>query len=95
MEKDKIRRQRIRAAVIALFGGKCARCDFSDARALQIDHVDGGGQKELKQGPLKMYRRILRTMDTAGYQLLCANCNWVKRFERGEHGGGRRRALYD
>lgn len=25
-------------------------------------------------------------MDTTGkYQLLCANCNWIKRHEKGEH----------
>lgn len=22
------------------------------------------------------------------YQVLCANCNWIKRYENGEHPGG-------
>jgi exonuclease VII large subunit len=88
-------RDRIRQAVIALFGGKCARCGFSDWRALQVDHINGGGTKERKslQNNQALYKAMLAA-DPADinskYQLLCANCNQIKRYEEGEH---RRRVL--
>ena len=74
-----------RLEVIKKLGGKCARCGFSDKRALQIDHIKGGGSKEnRKLGWLKMYKKILLD-DGSNYQLLCANCNWIKRNENREH----------
>jgi len=78
----------LRLKVIEKFGGKCIRCGFSDWRALQIDHINGGGLKErIKHrkagGGDGFNRRILK--DTSNkYQLLCANCNWIKRFENKE-----------
>lgn len=79
----------IRAKVIALLGGKCSRCPFSDSRALQVDHINGGGAKERRtpgtRGSNGVTLKIL-SGHTDGYQLLCANCNWVKRIENREHG---------
>lgn len=37
-----------RQAVVAL-GGSCVKCSFLDSRALQIDHINGGGTQERKQ----------------------------------------------
>lgn len=67
-------------------GHQCSRCGFTDKRALQIDHVNGGGNKE--HAEIKCQARYLRKVldDTEGtYQILCANCNWIKRMERLEH----------
>ena len=87
---DKVRRQnreivqRLREVVIGLLGSKCARCGFDDPRALQIDHVNGGGTKEIRKiGTYGIMRRI-RDNGAEGYQLLCANCNWIKRVENRE-----------
>ena len=72
-------------------GGKCLRCGFKDSRALQIDHINGGGYAERKKIAGTMatwYMHVLRELDAGKknkYQLLCANCNWIKRFENGEH----------
>ena len=38
----------LRMEVLGLYGGVCARCGFSDERALQIDHVQGGGYTHRK-----------------------------------------------
>jgi len=59
----------------------CARCGFTDERALQIDHVNGCGYEERKRCKSGAYlRRVLA--DTEGkYQILCANCNWIKKSE--------------
>jgi hypothetical protein len=52
---------------------------------LQLDHVNGGGTCERKQkrwGNTRVYMDALA--HPAKYQLLCANCNWIKRHENGE-----------
>lgn len=71
--------------VFDLLGWKCTQCGFADMRALQIDHIDGGGNQERKTrgGSEEILKKILRT-NGVGYQLLCANCNWIKRFEKNE-----------
>ena len=75
---------KLRNSVIESLGGVCSRCGFSDSRALQIDHINGGGTKELRsKSPSEFLHRVLEIGDVE-YQLLCANCNWIKRSERGE-----------
>jgi len=62
------------------------QCGFDDFRALQIDHINGGGSSERKT--LKkdsLYREVLKD-NTNKYQLLCANCNSIKRIENNESG---------
>lgn len=59
----------------------------SDKRCLQIDHVFGGGVQERKKlGSKARYLKVLN--DQSGvYQLLCANCNWIKRHVNDENKG--------
>lgn len=66
-------------------GGECERCGFSDDwRALQIDHVNGGGSAEsIGSSESAKYQRVRDNPEK--YQLLCANCNAIKRIENGEH----------
>lgn len=77
---------RIRKMLIELLGGHCVKCGFSDSRALQVDHINGGGSKENKN--LKGMKNVQILKKVLGgskeYQLLCANCNWIKRFENDE-----------
>jgi len=49
----------------------------NDARCLQIDHVNGGGKKDRKKGIYRMYLQALKDEHNE-YQILCANCNWIK-----------------
>lgn len=74
----------------AAIGGKCTRCGFTDERALQLDHVNGGGSKIRKtRGTLAqktLYKRIaLGEYTGPALQLLCANCNIIKRMENKEY----------
>jgi hypothetical protein len=50
----------------------------TDRRCLQIDHVYGGGSQERKTST--GYIILLRVIEDEDhkYQLLCANCNWIK-----------------
>ncbi len=80
--------RRLRKSVLDALGGKCMRCDFDDYRALQIDHVNGGGSKERKSRGYRknFHKHVLESFlkKENKYQLLCANCNWIKRFENNE-----------
>lgn len=78
---------RLRDAIFKKYGDKCVKCGFSDRRALQIDHIAGGGTYErrvlFKNGCNSYWAHILK--DVSGkYQLLCANCNSIKRHENKE-----------
>ena len=77
-----------RPKLLALLGMKCVKCGFSDERALVLDHVKGGGLKELAvfAGNKMMYRYYLNhpTLARQRLQVLCANCNAIKRYENGE-----------
>lgn len=84
--------KRKRLEVIEFLGSKCVRCGFSDIRALQLDHINGGGCKESKSiGSTTMYLRYSQNLVLAKekLQVLCANCNWIKRYERDETVKGR------
>ena len=85
-------RSKLRVEIVSLLGGKCVRCGFEDIRALQIDHVNGGANKEVMKKYGKPYSNCHRyvlirdaiLLGSKEYQLLCANCNWIKRFENKE-----------
>ncbi len=79
--------RRTRIAAIDILGAKCALCGFDDVRALQIDHINGGGGKELaKCNGTAYYNKVIRSVlnKENKYQLLCANCNWIKRVTNSE-----------
>lgn len=81
--------QSVRNAIFELLGASCRQCGFSDRRALQIDHVNGGGSAErlrTKKTGWSGYKFILEKIMTGStdYQILCANCNWIKRCVNNE-----------
>lgn len=81
--------KKIRAEVIALFGGKCERCGYHGT-ALQFDHVaENGHAHRLEVGSAGVLRaaRADRRLGGKRFQLLCANCNWEKRYENEEWAG--------
>lgn len=82
--RDYVRRQRL--AVVELLGGECVKCSFNDSRALQIDHINGNGLKDKNLKGGSYYNRVIRSIlnKENKYQLLCANCNWIKRAENHE-----------
>jgi hypothetical protein len=92
------RRQK-RHAVIAHLGGRCVgeNCAWvnedgsrgcTDWRCLQIDHIRGGGRQERiiytrSRGTGAYYTDVMKDK-TGKYQLLCANCNWIKKYVNDE-----------
>jgi hypothetical protein len=84
--------RKVREETLNLLGGKCVKCGFNDKRALQIDHINGGGNKERKDGlgfGMKFNKHVTKSFlkNEDKYQLLCANCNWIKRSENNEARG--------
>ena len=80
-----------RKKVVQLLGGRCQSPDCkwvnedgsrgcADVRCLQVDHRHGGGNEHRRKAGGTMYSQMLRDPDLKEkYQLLCANCNWIKR----------------
>jgi len=80
---DRKLRYRRRQNVVDFLGGKCVSCGFADWRALQIDHINGGGTRESKgRSQQGLFRDVYAHKDK--YQVLCANCNSIKRIENNE-----------
>lgn len=67
---------------------KCKECGFNDIRALSVDHIDGGGCKHRKSigrdGGRSFYTWIIKNNYPDGFQILCFNCQSIKRFVKGE-----------
>ena len=64
----------------------CVRCGFDDIRALSIDHINGGGHQMRTQDKKhnQIYKWLKDNDYPSGYQTLCMNCQFIKRFEKGE-----------
>ena len=96
-ERNRVDLARWKSLAIAALGGVCVRCGYNaDIRALQIDHINSDGRDEraeMRDNQRKLYRLISELGSQGRYQVLCANCNQIKRMEAGEHPPGRKRIL--
>ena len=67
---------------------RCAHCGESRLACLSIDHIAGGGNKHRKErksgGGINFYSWLKRQGFPKGYQVLCMNCQWVKRVTNNE-----------
>lgn len=84
---DRKRNNRInrRKEIFNHYGNKCSVCGFDDIRALAIDHVNNNGAEERRKWRGKMdffYKKIIDDGFPSDYQILCANCNSIKEFDR-------------
>ena len=89
---DKVRftlrryRMKVKLNTLTHYGGgicACVKCGFSDIRALSIDHIDGNGaqhRREINQMSGDFYGWLKRNSYPDGYQTLCMNCQFIKRF---------------
>ena len=93
-EKAKEKQKRLKLEVLRHYSPdlKC-RCGFSDVRALSIDHIKGNGFKHRKEiGNVNFYQWIKKNNFPKGFQVLCFNCQWIKRVENNEVNRGGYRA---
>lgn len=75
-----------REKIIAHYSGgsnQCASCCLADKRVLQIDHINNNGAQHRKEmGQLNSVWWIVKNNYPEGFQILCANCNYLKEVER-------------
>lgn len=90
-QKDWSRRKYVETkdTVLELLGNKCKRCKISDKRVLCVDHINGGGSADISQKGrgVNYYKQLIELIlnGSEEYQLLCHNCNWIKRHENDEN----------
>ena len=73
----------------------CATCGFSNIKALSIDHINNNGSEHRKEiskgkkyniGSIAIYRSIINNNYPDGFQILCMNCQWIKRVDAQQAG---------
>lgn len=63
---------------------KCQKCGFSDVRALTIDHINGDGAEHRQTVKGSLYCWLHKRGYPLGFQVLCMNCQFIKRTENQE-----------
>lgn len=75
---------KMKADVMAHYGGACACCGTDDLWVLSIDHINGDGaahRRELKaRGETFGYHWLKKNGFPDGFQVLCLNCNLARGF---------------
>lgn len=78
---------KLRLEVLIHYGGsppKCACCGELILKFLTLDHINGGGNKQRRKLKIpsgtRFYSWIKKHNFPKGYQVLCMNCNWAKRY---------------
>ena len=87
-EKARIAWLTLKEPIFERLGKVCIQCGYSNQGALQIDHINGGGSEHRRQitGPSKYYQEILADpLIEEHYQILCANCNQLKKTLNNEY----------
>lgn len=87
IDKVKAYNAAVVAEVTTYYGGKCALCGGSWGPCLVIDHVNNANSKPFRTDPgcaggNTFYRKLKSLGYPAGFQVLCANCNWRKEMTR-------------
>jgi hypothetical protein len=82
------RRYAVRDAAYQAYGGyRCACCGETERAFLSIDHIHNDGAKHKREANIKtgeqMYRWLARNKFPPGFQILCMNCQWGKRNNKG------------
>jgi hypothetical protein len=86
-ERSKTERYKLKLEVLTQYGnGKaaCVKCEFSDPRALSIDHVNGGGTAHRRKLGSHLYLWLKHNHYPNGFQTLCLNCQFIKKMENKE-----------
>lgn len=91
---SKPRKEHPRIIVLRMLGNKCSNPNCLvfggcvDIRCLQIDHINGGGRKQIKnmKNSYRMFSYYVRHPEETkkDLQVLCSNCNWIKVHEKRE-----------
>lgn len=68
--------KRLRQRLFDAYGNACACCRETEQAFFELDHVNGGGNKEYRTvGEVQLYRKVIKSGFPPIYRILCANCN--------------------
>jgi hypothetical protein len=86
--ENKFRRDAVKEAAYAAYGGyRCACCGETEKLFLSIDHVNNDGYAHRRDNNIQcgeqLYRWLARNKFPSGFQILCMNCQWGKRNNKG------------
>lgn len=78
-------RKNLRIETINAYGGRCVCCGEGTWQFLTIDHPKGDGQRD-REPHRKITGQFYAWLKKQGYpkgyyQVLCMNCNWVRRYD--------------
>lgn len=86
----KIKRVRIRRAILAAYGNICACCGETEETFLTLDHINNDGAEYRRTALGKrtragywQYQWVIKHGFPAGFQILCMNCQQGKRMNNG------------
>lgn len=87
IKKQKEKRQVLKRKVMDTYGGKCRCCGIKEITFLNIDHINGNGnkhRKEIKRSSGEAFYKWLVDQNFPDYlQILCYNCNMSKYLNGG------------
>lgn len=91
-ENMRIRNRNIKMKILTAYSKngiiKCNLCEENDPTILNLDHINGGGRihaKECRAKGTNIYDDLIKQNFPPGFQILCPNCNYIKRCENQEH----------
>lgn len=78
-------RTRLLNGALKKLGGRCACCGETERRFLQIDHVNGDGNRDrVRRSPQAFYRHVMENEEPGvRLRLLCANCHFAHSYRSG------------
>jgi len=82
-ERNNKNNQKRRKIALEYYGGnppKCACCGEKEIKFLSIDHINGGGNQQRKNGICNLANWLIKNNFPKGFQVLCYNCNMAKAF---------------
>ena len=93
-----LRLYHLKIEVLTYYGGGkcgCVKCGEARLACLSIDHINGKTalvyEDKMPSGKTRHGRDLYCWLKSngypSGYQTLCMNCQWVKRYEKGGTGG--------
>jgi len=65
------------------YGNKCNCCGETNIKLLTLDHINGGGNKHIKEINMKLSVWIIKNNFPSIIQLLCYNCNMGRNINGG------------
>lgn len=76
LDREKIARDKLKAATFEAYGSACKCCGESRREFLCVDHIHGGGYQDRKANGKSIHHRLKREgYPKDKYQILCNNCN--------------------